>query len=67
MANAKYTVTAEGGNTRGYVKSIVIDTIDELANLPTTIASGSEVLVLATSQVFIRSNSDEEGHIWIEL
>lgn len=63
MAEVKYTIVEEGGVTRGHIKSIVVDAVADIQNLPDDIPSGSDVLVLATSQVFYKSNENE----WVEL
>ena len=63
MAEAKYTVVEEGGVVRGHVKSIIVDAVADIQNLPDDIPSGSDALVLATSQVFIKNNNG----VWTEI
>ncbi len=63
MNNITYTVIQQGDTVQSYVLEVMCDTRQDLANLPTDWAAGSNCIVLEDSSVHMLGNDG----IWHEL
>lgn len=58
-----YSIMKQNGKEAANVIEYVIDTIDEINELPVDCAVGSVAIITSTSQVFMLNNKKE----WVEL
>lgn len=60
-----YSIISQGDHKTAYLKEFVVDTIEDIKDLPTfpNTAIGSNCLVIGTSDVFMLGNDNE----WYKL
>lgn len=59
MANSKYVILEESGQTKGHIKTYFVDAVADIAELPKDTPIGSTCLVQATSEVYILTNAGQ--------
>lgn len=59
--SAEYRITTNGQNVASDIAEIIIDTVADLENVPTDFGSGSSLLCLEDSSVYVLG-IDKEWH-----
>lgn len=58
-----YKIYKQNNNVQPYVTELIIDTMDDMTDLPTSFDPGSTCLVAEGSRVFVLNNEKN----WVEL
>lgn len=58
-----YQIISNGSNIASSVVELVVDTLADMDDVPTTFGIGSDAIVLEDSSVYILGND----HVWHEL
>ena len=56
-----YAIIQQDNDTTYNVRSVVVNTVEDISTLPTKWASGSSALVIENSAVYMLSVADENG------
>ena len=58
-----YTLYKQDGEILYGIKEFILDSVDDIKNLPTNIRVGSTALIIPTAEIYMLNNSK----IWVEI